>query len=134
MLVLISCNSQKSLNKNPNKIKEKEFYEVYKIDSIGNYYLIFAKKQDSIYKIVSKKDVTGTEKRIKINKKYPFSLKSKRSLAPTINGVKIAPLNVDCFVFDKETSICIDRKNNIYDLYFADNIKGLCFIKNCSKN
>lgn len=125
VFVIISCNTQKRID---NSIEEKMLYKVYKIDSINDYYLVFAKKQDSIFKIVSKKNFSKNCNSVKVGKKYSFKLKSNRTLAPTINGVKIAAQNVDCYVFDKETSICVDRKNGIYNLYFADNLKGLCLI------
>ena len=43
---------------------------------------------------------------------------------------KLVPksLDVDCFGFDDQTPICYDR-NCIRDLFHADNIKGLYFLK-----
>jgi hypothetical protein len=37
-------------------------------------------------------------------------------------------LLVTCFSFDDSTNICLER-DSINDLHYADNIKGLCFIK-----
>ena len=108
--------------------------EVYKIDKENDYYLIYAKKKDSLYKIVSKNESPISDcNKIKINNYYDFKLHSRRENSPTIGGIKLNPVNyldIQCYTYDKDTKICIDIKNGIFDLYYADNIKGLCFIKN----
>lgn len=127
-LISISCSQYKdtTTQKQPNK-NEAEMYRVIKIDSINNFYLVYAKKNDTLYKIVSKKEQSDDCKKIKVNNQYKFKLISNRESAPIIRGIKIAPINVDCFAFDKETTICTEKDKGIYDLYFAKNIKGLCF-------
>jgi hypothetical protein len=118
----------------PNKIsldvQNPVFYKVYKIDSINNFYLIYAKKNDSLYKIVSKKEGIGNCNRIQEGKVYDFKLHA-RSENRTIDGIKILPQNsllVNCFSYDDSTKICLER-DSINDLHYAENIKGLCFIK-----
>jgi len=128
MFVIISCG----LNKRGVDLEGKgvALYMIDRIDSLNNYYLVYAKNQDSIYKIVIGKDLSKKCKQtILLKEKYFLSLKSKRELAPIINGVKIAPFNVDCFVFDEETTICIEQDIGIYDLYFTDDIVGLCYVR-----
>lgn len=104
-------------------------YSVYKIDSINNYYLIYARSNDSLYKIVSKKSTNTHGDYIRINKRYPFQLHSMLSTFK-INGVSITPqtMNVNCFSFDKETSICLEG-DSIRNLYQGDNIHGLYFLR-----
>jgi hypothetical protein len=127
VFVILGCKSSFHQSQNKN------LYQVYKLDSINDFYLIYAKKGDSLFKIISKRELVKHMKKIEINETYPFKLHSRRESLPTIDGIKLEPINyldVECFAFDKETTICIERNNGIYDLYFAENIKGLFFINN----
>ena len=124
-MFLFACTS---IKKQENISKIDKLYNVYKIDSINSYYLIYAKKNDSLYKIVAQKEKRNNCNMIKSGSSYKFILHSMRENPPTIGGIKIKPINymdINCFQFDKETSIC--KEEGIYDLYFADNVKGLCF-------
>lgn len=117
-----SCAQNKLVKKNaPN-------YFISKIDSINNYYLVYAEKGDSLYKIVSKKSLNKCIK-IETYKEYSLLLHSMSSQAPVINGVKLSPINyldVSCFRFDKNTDIC--KEDGIHDLYLSDNLEGLCIV------
>lgn len=121
-IFIISCVGSR------NALEDMNSYSIYKIDSINNYYLIYARKNDSIYKIVSKKEKMEDCKKIKLGKKYNLELQSLKSQTPVIDGVKISPVNyldINCFTFEDNTQIC--KEEGVYDLYFAENIKGLCF-------
>jgi hypothetical protein len=123
-IILFSCATY------DNSSIGSTFYNVTKIDSINSYYLIYAKRHDTIFKIVSKKEYTINCNTIRVNSKYNFDLHSIRENAPIISGIKINPINhmdINCYQFDEETSIC--REKGIYDLYFSHNVKGLCIIK-----
>lgn len=106
-------------------------YKVYKIDSINSFYLIYARKGDSIYKIVSKKkqhQVCNTT--IITNGKYEFKLHSQ-SYNPKTGKLDELPENVllvSCFYYDDLTKICLER-DSINDLHYADNVEGLCFLR-----
>jgi hypothetical protein len=105
-------------------------YRVYKIDSINNYYLIYASKNDSLYKIVSKKETMKNCNRIQKNGEYDFKLHStlsNRHIGNMDISAKSLP-HVNCFYYDEQTYICLER-DSINDLFHADNIKGLCFQK-----
>jgi hypothetical protein len=129
-ITLIGFISSKSSRANYPIGELPTSYKVYKIDSINNWYLIYARKGDSLYKIVSKKMSIENCNRIRIHKSYEFRCHS------CIYGDKIAEktilpqytLLVTCFSFDDSTNICLER-DSINDLHYADNIKGLCFIK-----
>lgn len=126
-IVFIALSCKSSL---PNRVSEN-LYRIYKIDSINDYYLIYAKRGDSLFKIVSKRELVGKQQEIKVNKSYPLKLHSRRENLPTISGVKLEPMNyldVECFGYDKNTTICIER-DSINDLHYAENIKGKYFIK-----
>lgn len=127
-LIIVACCTSKSESKSYVK-NGIEAYKVYKIDSINTYYLIYAKRNDSLYKIVSKKEMIASGNKICLNDNYAFKLHSTLSEF-RIGNVTISPKssNVNCFAFDKETNICLEG-DSIRDLYQADNIKGLYFIR-----
>jgi len=133
-IVLIACSSTKE-NRQRSVSENKLLYKVYRIDSINSYYLIYAKRKDSLYKIVSKKAVDVSSDKIVINKNYEFKLISSL-LNRRIGNTVILPQNsllVDCFYYDNTTKICLEG-DSIRDLYHADNIKGIYFIKANSSN
>jgi hypothetical protein len=135
LITIFSCKTNQG-NKNKNfdslkTINEIE-YKVYKIDSIDNYYLVYAKKEESIYKIVSKKMNIYDCNRIKINSNYPFKLiPFKMDTHRVGDTLKINLPRYEhsllCYNFDGVTQICVERYMS--DLYFAENVKGLCLIK-----
>jgi hypothetical protein len=132
MFIVISIQSKSivSINNNSKKNsfdKHSTSYRVYKIDSINNYYLIYAKKRGSRYKIVAKKEEAENCNRIRINSNYKFDLHSVRDVPGDPNSGKKS-LQVSCFDYGDSTIICLEG-DSIRDLYYSDNIKGLCFIK-----
>ena len=103
-------------------------YEVYKIDSINNYYLIYLKEGNNRYKVISKMTFRIQSEKIRLNKKYKFTLESIFNVDLYINGVNVNPAlapNVECISIDNRTNICIERKDSIYDLFRAINLDGL---------
>lgn len=134
-LILVSCGQSKLTHDNtkyenqiPLQIKDTISYKVFKIDSINSYYLIYARKGDSLYKIISKKDTIDNCNQIILYGEYNFNLHSILTNKITGQTEEQAQnsLLVNCFVFDKQTTICLER-DSINDLDYADNIKGLCF-------
>ena len=127
IVLFISCISLRPTKINSNEKLEMS-YKVYKIDSINNWYVIYARRKDSLYKIISGKVLVENCSRIKVNKNYQFQLHS-RIYGNQVAGMTMSPqysLLVTCFAFDDSTNICLER-DSINDLYYADNIKGLCF-------
>jgi len=129
LIILCSCSLSKS--RTPTQtISAFELYKVYKIDSIHNFYLIYAKKRDSIYKIVSQKYMDESCNRIRVNNEYQFNLHSSLTNR-RIGSDVILPQNsllVNCFYYDDSTTICIER-DSINDLHYATNVRGLCIEK-----
>jgi hypothetical protein len=114
-----------------NQIKSDSIFTVLKIDSINNYYLIYAKRKNQWFKIVSKKDNILIDSRIKISNDYKFSLHSIWNEKIMIGGINVSPSqtpHVTCLGFDKETTVCIER-DSINDLFITKNLKGLKYIK-----
>lgn len=122
--LILSCSQFQSVNKK----SDLDSCYVNRIDSIDNFYLIYVDKNDSLFKIVSQKEMIVNCKKIKVGSKYNFVLRSIRNNAPTIGNIKIVPVNhldTHCYQFDTNTKIC--KEDGVHDLYFVDNLKGLCF-------
>jgi len=108
-----------------------DYYEVVKIDSINNYYFVYSKRNDSIFKIVSNKPLIKVKKcnRIKMGSNYPFLLHSILDNLPA-GFENLSPKRnpqINCIGFDDSTSICVEQ-GIVRDLFSADNVSGLCFI------
>lgn len=115
--------------------KKDSTYLIERIDSINNWYLIYAKKLDTNFKIISSKDVRqmAPGKKIMVGRYYRLILISRKNDdVPTIKGIKIKPMNsldVHCYVYDEQTSICIEQEKKIFDLHRSPNIIGLTYIE-----
>ena len=108
----------------------KPMFEVYKIDSINSFHLIYVKNDLHRYKIVSKKSPEGTNcNKIKLNHLYAFKLQSMSM----VNGKSITPsaskYEVSGMAVDDSTTIAFEMDTQ-WDLFYADNLKGLCFLGN----
>lgn len=130
--MLLSCTGSKSLAEDRN---DDSKYLIKKIRAKNSWHIIYAEKQDSLYKIVvGKADVIrgDCDEKIAVGKYYDLELKSRRDNVPVINGIKLKPMNyldVECYAYDEETEICIEPKKGILDLYYTDDLKGLCYLK-----
>lgn len=133
LLLCASCLSIKQtgmthIENIDSKCATSKLYEVYKIDSINNYYLIYLRKDSQKYKVVSKMGYVPFGKKIKLGVKYDFSLKSLFDIDILINGSNANPAHtslVECIYIDKMTYVCIERNDSIFDLFCAKNLTGL---------
>lgn len=102
-------------------------YSIVRIDTVGNYYILYGSRNNSIYKIISKKEIIKGCKRIAVESTYPLLLTS--SLKWFANDDHYRNNTVPyCQLFDTESMICFED-GCIRDLYEAENIQGLCFIE-----
>ncbi len=106
-------------------------YKVYKIDSIDNFYLLYAKSGNWSYKIISKKEnQTKCNNVIQVSEKYDFNLKDAKlvTVGTGDSTRNVYLFNVSCLVYNDTTEICIEKSSNlIAGLFIAENVKGLCF-------
>ena len=126
MVLFSSCVGKKS-TVTENKV---EGYRIEKIKKKGDWYIIYAVKEDTLYKIISKENKKGVSdcQRIKKGNKYKFQLKSEKDFAPTIDGIKISPINFNgCYYYSDNTLICLEPENGIWELFTEQNVKGLYF-------
>lgn len=126
--MLFSCSSSKGLSQGKD---DGSKYLIEKIKTKNSWYIIYAQKQDSLYKIVVGKEYLpgGDCNKIVVGKSYDLELKSRRENVPVINGVRLKPVNyldvkssaydkegIECYSYDEKTEICIEPKKGIYDL------------------
>ena len=125
LLSLLACVNKTVVNNRSTKNSGK--FKIVKIDSVNNWYLIYAKKDHSMYKIVSQKSFVAIAA-IKIKKKHSYFLELKSVMGNIHYGDHKFVGVVDCIRFDSITSICIERPKML-DLYTSQNLKGLYLSK-----
>lgn len=135
-ILLLSCAKKVSHPENQTEQKDSNFakrdslYEVYKIDSINVFYIVYAKRNGVNFKIVSKKEESSNCNKIKVTSNYNLKLKSILRQEVKLGNKSISSagnLLVNCFTFEQNTEIC--REKGISDLYRAENLIGLCLIQ-----
>lgn len=102
-------------------------YLIKRIKRIGNWYAVYAKNGDIIYKIVTKVQPTNqNDCKIRRGKYYQLEIrKMLEGVTPQVYNYLDAP----CHGFDSVTTICIEPKKGVHDLYVTSSLKGLCYIK-----
>jgi hypothetical protein len=114
-LFLIACSISRNTGK--NNISQFNGYKVYKIDSIKDVYVIYARDNNKLpYKILSHKENISNGEVIELNKAYPFMLDvfwSKKQELVDGTYYYNAPISVE--------------GDSILNLYVARNIRGLKF-------
>ena len=119
--LLTACKSNKHQDPPPGKA-----FKIIRLDSIRNVYLIYARQNDTLYKIVSLKDVTHTGRSIVVDSSYRLDLVSL--FIKKFQGYDLSPqttLDIGGISY-AGTTIKVER-DSIVDLYRARNVKGLCF-------
>jgi hypothetical protein len=105
-----TCKTMSSVNK----------FEIRNIDSVKTVYIIYAKRRDSIIKIVSKKDPATYCKPIVQGEFYDLEVKSlleHTSSKRHIGGIKYNGMIID-----------LEGDKVIWDLFICENLKGLCLV------
>ena len=125
-LLLISCASMAL-----ESVKNSK-YEVLSLTSSDTHEIIYLKKDDRTFKLISKKIDFGCENIIIVGEKYYFDLKSVFEIQIK-NNHSIFTIsehaNIDCIKIDSE-QFCKEHEKGIYDIYSTVNLKGLCYIAN----
>ncbi|PSL25865.1 hypothetical protein [Chitinophaga ginsengisoli] len=124
LTLITSCASRSYLDTGRKKDYDPTWvYKVYKIDSIGSWNLIYVKHEAYRYKILSHKEIDAEGMKIGKHEKYNLKLHSMIYGAMFAYGVK-------CFNFDNTADvICLERNKGIFDLLYAENLKGLYLVE-----
>ncbi len=126
VLLSLSCTCKKNniitLKKEQINLNQSFKFEIVKIDSIDNIYLVYAKRNDSIVKIVSLKQKVKNCNQVLIGNKYNFKIESFFSKnyhqKLDIKGFKVS-----------NTIIKLEKNGVIWDLFSTINLEGLCYIE-----
>lgn len=126
-ILLTSCKSfinHKSETKKTEVSKEYTNCKIYNIDSISDYYLVYAIDAKARYKIISRKENTQLIEKIKINSNYNFELKAIINLDSVSHEYANYLDFKRCQVFFPSVEICNEpgielyRTNNLVGLYY----------------
>lgn len=143
-VILFSCSSSKTTVQG-----NVSGFLIKKITNKNSWHIIYAQKQDSLYKIVvEKKNVKSKNcEKITVGQYYDFELLSRRENIPVIGGIKLRPANyldvessayvkegIECYLYDNKTEICTEPKKRIYDIYYTSDLNGLCYDPKKEKN
>ncbi len=120
---IYGCNCSKNANtSNKYQMSDGTYnqYEIYKIDSLENLYVIYLKKTNSIFKVVSDKPNYKLCNRIKVGQLYDLKIKSViPSNLPQKN-------HIAGFVYSG-TLVKLKGENTVWDLFVSENFSGLCY-------
>lgn len=131
MILFLWCMGIESMyGQNGDSIKE---YRIERITKKNNWYFIYASRNDSLFKIVSKRTADKGKytrhDKIRRHKKYHLILESYSDNAPVVNGVKVVvPGYTGGFCLDSCTTVMLEPRNGIWDLYASPNLKELYYL------
>lgn len=97
-------------------------YQVIKVDTLNSGFVIYSKKNDSLFKILSvRSNTTKSCEKIKVGAYYDFNLKilfpnTSKSTIP-IYSILLKEINIE------------SEGVSINDIYFCENLKGVCYIR-----
>ena len=130
ILFFLSCKSNKIVDpivenskRTNQKINLKDQFEILKIDSIQNVYLIYIKRNDSVFKVASDKEINIKCKSIQKGEFYNLKIKS------VFSSNFHQKLDIAGFRFSG-TLIKLKEEGVIWDLFVSNNFKGICFKNN----
>jgi hypothetical protein len=111
LIIWLLCEAYTSFSQD----KPDDLYLIKNIHSVNNWNIIYASKQDSLYKVITPKESTSPPncRRLVKGHYYNLILHSRRTNPAIINGIKVAPVNyldVHCYNYDEQTTICIEPK------------------------
>ncbi|AXY75525.1 hypothetical protein D3H65_16745 [Paraflavitalea soli] len=125
---VFACKSTKEptsvKNKAINLSDFRDKYKVIRIDSVKHVFVVYAKKDAGLFKIVSLKDTTPCP-RIRIGQEYPFVLMSR--VPKQLGNLDISPNIIPHITGIDFYGVSIPfERDSINDIFVALNLRGLC--------
>lgn len=122
MLIGCSVMNNNSLCRE-DKSNRTTLFKIKSIKNKGEFYIIYAKRNDSLFKILSDLEVKANGEKIKVNHYYKLELKQ---IFPrdSIFGIAIAP-NAGIVGFDHGGKTIYKEKRSHNIVYDAKNLNGL---------
>ena len=106
-----------------DKSNRTTLFKIKSIKDKGKFYIIYAKRNDSLFKILSDPKVKANGEKIKVNHNYRLELK-KIFPRDSIFGIAIAP-NAGIVGFDYGGKTIYKEKKSHNTVYRAKNLRGL---------
>lgn len=130
MLFIWYMGIENIYGQNYGSIKE---YRIERITKKNNWYFIYASRNDSLFKIVSKRTADKWKyaryAKIRRHKMYYLILESYSDNAPIINGVKaVIPGYTGGFCLDSCTTVMLEPRKGIWDIHYSPNLKGIYYL------
>lgn len=122
MLIGCSVMNNNSLCRE-DKSNRATLFKIKSIQDKGKFYIIYAKRNDSLFKILSDPKVKANGEKIKVYHYYKLELK-KIFPRDSIFGIAIAP-NAGIVGFDYGGKTIYKEKKSHNTVYRAKNLKGL---------
>lgn len=123
--ISISCIQKKYIKQN-HILETSELYRICKIKNKKSFFIIYANRNDSIFKIVSSKNKKKSNcEKIKIKREYALDL-IKIFPLDSIMGYAIAPNLGIVFTYGEENQIVRTEEKSNFAIYRANNLNGLC--------
>ncbi len=120
---VFGCQSQDNSLCREDKSNRATLFKIKSIQDKGKFYIIYAKRNDSLFKILSDPKVKANGEKIKVNHYYKLELK-KIFPRDSIFGIAIAP-NAGIVGFDYGGKTIYKEKKSHNKVYRAKNLKGL---------
>jgi len=123
-----------SYNEKPTSCKQND-YEICKIDSVKNWYIIYANRNDSTFKIASlniallKKEENKCDSVISIGKRYNLSLQKRLENVLSFSELTFTSpnyLDVQGEVYNPNIDFFVKHEEGVFGLYTCRNLEGLC--------
>tara|TARA_R110000850_G_scaffold25451_1_gene73427 strand:+ start:123 stop:554 length:432 start_codon:yes stop_codon:yes gene_type:complete len=130
LFLFVSCFFSQAKRTDGSSFNRLTEYKILKIDSINNFYLIYATKADTLFKIVSEKKFSDNCRKIIIGKDYSLNLESIWRKEVMIGDVDVSPSktpHVSCLYLNEITKVCLEG-DSIRDIYETKNLEGLCYL------
>ena len=122
MLIGCSVMNNNSLCRE-DKSNRATLFKIKSIMDKGKFYIIYAKRNDSLFKILSDPKVKANGEKIKVGRHYNLKLEKFFPL-DSIFGIAIAP-NAGIVGFDYGGKTIYKEKKSHNTVYRAKNLKGL---------
>jgi len=121
-------------------------YLIKKIKKKRSWYIIYAERKDTLYKITSRVNseikIDKNYKKIHVGKRYEFKLDSRRDNLPVFDGIRLQYVScirpkycaylingLECYSLPDDVDVCTDPARKIYDIYTTDDLNGRYYLK-----
>ena len=123
-----------SLGHSATDFSSEVAYEVCKIDTVKNWYLVYVSRNDSVFKIASMQTNGGQcENEVRVGGKYCLTLNKRLENTLSLYGLKLIVTNYldvkGSTMFNPDTDVFVGMENDVFGLYTTDNLSGLCYVE-----